>query len=389
LRSFAGPTELIQTGLETGINRDVVDSTAAVPKPPNMSRPHRWTCPEIQAWQAGLPPLLGCNFLPSTAINQLEMFQTGDYDRVTLERELGWAANVGMNTLRVFLHDLLWEHERDGFFRNLDDFLGLCDAHGIRPLLVFFDACHRPEPKPGRQPSPTPGLHNPGWAQSPAVPRLRDRSQWGLLERYVTDVLGRYGRDPRVLAWDLYNEPLNGGFDGITEKATDSLALHQAVWAWARAAGPGQPLTTGVWTGPDPTLPVDEGALSAFDRLMLASQRLSLEYADFVSFHHYGSVEDLQAKVGRLKALGRPVWCTEYMARTADSRFQTHLPVFRRKGVAAFNWGFVSGKSQTIFPWGSPVGAPEPAIWFHDVLRPDGTPFDPEEIRALRAFREG
>jgi hypothetical protein len=78
------------------------------------------------------------------------------------------------------------------------------------------------------------------------------------------------------------------------------------------------------------------------------------------------------------------VICTEYMARTRGSRFATHLPIFKETGVGCYNWGFVSGKSNTVFPWGSKEGTPEPKVWFHDILRADGTPFDAAEVALIK-----
>lgn len=346
----------------------------------------RWSVERAQAWSHAHPWPLGCNFLPSTAINQLEMFQPADYDRnrAVLERELDWAAGLGMNTLRVFLHDLLWTTDADGFLRRLEDFLDLCAARRIQPLLVFFDACHRPEPQPGVQPAPTPGIHNPGWAQSPRVSLLVEPARWAVLERYVKDILRRHGADPRILGWDLYNEPCNGGFDGNLTKAGASAQLVGEVFAWAREAAPSQPLTVGVWSPPDPLETHDEDKLDEPKRHLLRAQRLALAHSDIVSFHNYGPPDSLAAHADRLLALGRPVWCTEYMARTCGSFFATCLPVLHERRVGAFNWGFVSGKSQTIFPWRTPEGAPEPELWFHDILRADGTPFDPVDVATLR-----
>lgn len=346
----------------------------------------QWTPDRAWEWYRQQPWLVGCNFLPSTAINQLEMFQPSDFDEVTLARELDWARDIGMNTLRVFLHDLLWEADPDGFKKTLDRFLDLCSARAIRPMLVFFDACHRPEPKLGKQPEPIPGIHNPGWAQSPNVSVLRDRSQWSRLERYLKEVLAHYGTDERVLCWDLYNEPCNGGFDGNDAKARDSAELVEHAFAWAREAAPSQPLTICVWTGPDPLQEHDESALEDHALARLHAQRYALQQSDFVSFHHYGHAEGLENRIRQLLGLGRPVVCTEYMARQQDSFFQSHLPILARHRVGAYNWGFVSGKSQTIFPWGTPEGTPEPNPWFHDIFRPDGTPFDSTETAVIQAL---
>ncbi|MEI8340711.1 MAG: 1,4-beta-xylanase [Verrucomicrobiota bacterium] len=346
----------------------------------------QWTPEQVWTWHRKLPWLVGCNFLPSTAINQLEMFQPDDYDRhrEVLARELGWAAGLGMNSLRVFLHDLLWAGDRDGFCRRFDDFLDLCAERRIRPMIVFFDACHRSEPKLGIQPDPIPGLHNPGWAQSPTVGTLKNESDWPRLEHYITEVLKRHGTDDRILCWDLYNEPCNAGFDFDETKAPFCEKLVTEVFGWARSAAPSQPLTVCTWQSPDPQTEHDEAALTDYQRHVLATQRKALELSDIISFHNYGPSSALRMQIERLETLGRPLFCTEYMARTLHSRFEDSLPVLKKKNVAAYNWGFVSGKSQTIFPWGSPAGAPDPAIWFHDLLRPDGSAFDPNEMELIR-----
>ena len=72
------------------------------------------------------------------------------------------------------------------------------------------------------------------------------------------------------------------------------------------------------------------------------------------------------------------------MARSANSLFQTHLPVFREKNVWAISWGLVFGRSQAYFPWGSPQGAPVPNPWFHDTLYPDGKPYKNEEVEFIK-----
>lgn len=346
----------------------------------------RWTSEEAWTWYLRQPWLAGANFLPSTAINQLEMFQPADYDRnrPVLERELDWVAGLGMNTLRVFLHDLLWTADSDGFSRRLDDFLGLCASRAIRPMLVFFDACHRPEPKLGTQPAPVPGLHNPGWAQSPAVSLLTDETRWAVLERYVGAVLGRWGKDERILCWDLYNEPCNAGFDRNQGKAACSAKLVREVFAWARAASPTQPLTVCVWSAPEPMQAHARENLSAFECSLLEAQTVALEQSDVLSFHNYSPADELRKQIEKFLPYDRPILCTEYMARTRGSVFQTCLPLLKEYGVAAYNWGFVAGKSQTLFPWGPPSDRGEPEVWFHDILRPDGTPFDPAEAEIIR-----
>ncbi len=320
----------------------------------------RWTAEKANAWYKKLPWLVGCNFIPSTAVNQLEMWQADTFDPETIDRELGWAEGLGFNTARVFLHDLAWQADAAGFKDRVGKYLDIADRHHVRTLFVIFDDCWNPTPKVGKQPAPVPGVHNSGWVQSPSAAVVNNPKEWDRLERYVKDVVGSFGKDRRVLAWDLYNEP------GNEKQGSKSLPLLQAVFAWARAARPEQPLTAGVW----------------FSNAKLNEYQLAT--SDVITFHNYNKPESLRAQIRELKELGRPVICTEYMARTHGSRFDTSLPIFKEENVGCYNWGLVSGKTNTIYPWGSKAGGPEPKTWFHDVFRPDGTPFDADEVATIR-----
>jgi hypothetical protein len=322
---------------------------------------NRWTNDAANAWHAGQPWLVGCNFIPSTAVNQLEMWQADTFVAPAIARELGWAAGLGMNTARVFLHDLAWQSDPAGFLARLDRFLGLAAGRGIRPMLVLFDDCWNATPQAGPQPAPIPGAHNSGWLQSPGVAVVNDPSGWDRLERYVRGVVGAFGQDARVLAWDLYNEPGNSG------QGERSLPLLRAAFEWARGAQPAQPLTAGVWTD------------------LLAMNAFQIENSDVVTFHNYSGADDLAAQIADLRRHGRPLLCTEWLRR-GHSEVAACLPVFHRGRVGCYNWGLVSGKTQTIYPWGAPPGGPEPAVWFHDLLRPDGAPFDAEEARLFRTL---
>ena len=319
----------------------------------------RWSVEKASEWYARRPWLVGCDFTPSTAINQLEMWQADTFDVPTIERELSWAADFGMNCLRVYLHDLAWEADAAGFKERIDRFLGIASSRGIRAALVFFDDCWNANPQIGPQPAPIPGVHNSGWLQSPGPAVVNDPTAWGRLARYVEDIVGAFAQDDRVLLWDMYNEA------GNTKQEERSLPLLCKAFEWARSAAPCQPLTAGVWTSMD--------VLNAF--LTAAS--------DVITFHNYESADKLSAQIAGLRRLGRPLICTEWLRR-GHSDVATCLPVFHREKVGCLNWGLVSGRTQTIFPWGSPKGAPEPALWQHDLLRRDGTPFDPKEVDLFR-----
>jgi len=325
----------------------------------------RWPAARASDWYRAQRWPVGCNFIPSTAINQLEMWQAETFDTATIDRELGFAEGAGLNTVRVFLHNLPWEADAPGFSKRIGDYLAIADRHHIKTVFVLFDSCWNDNAKPGPQPAPKPGVHNSGWVRAPGTLRLFDSRTWGGLESYTKGVLTAFGQDPRVLAWDLFNEPSNSGYmDAV-------VPLLSRVFELARAANPSQPLTSGLWN----------------DHPM--SNELMLANSDVVTFHDYDPPDKLEAHIQKLVALagGRPLVCTEYMARPRGSTFEGCLPIFKRYGIGALNWGLVKGKTNTIFAWNTPLpGVDEPPVWFHDIFRPDGTPFRAAEVEFLRTI---
>jgi len=335
----------------------------------------RWTEEQANAWYARQPWLVGANYVPSDAINQLEMFQAATFNSTINDRELGLAEAIGMNTMRVFLQDQLWQQDPKGFVKRLDIFLSIAARHHIRPVLVLFDSCWEPNPHLGPQHPPIPGVHNSGWVQSPGAKELTDPSYEPKLKDYVVGVVSAFGKDDRVLAWDLWNEPDNnngGRFDEPKNKAELVATLLPKVFAWARSAHPTQPLTSGVWAG-SWSDPAKESPVT----------KIQLAESDVISFHNYGWPEEFEARVRSLQPLHRPILCTEYMARGSGSTFDTILPLAKKLNVAAINWGLVAGKTQTYLPWDSwqhPYVLSQPTIWFHEVFRHDGTPYRQREV---------
>ena len=340
----------------------------------------RWSAQQANAWYARQPWLVGANYIPSDAINPLEMFQAETWNPALNDKELGLAESIGMNTVRVFLHDQLWTQNPAGFRQRLDVFLAIAARHHIRPIFVLFDSCWDPDPKLGPQHPPTPGIHNSGWVQSPGRRGLEDPSYQPVLQAYVTGVVGAFANDPRVLAWDIWNEPDNpSGVYSRTEdphKEADVDRLLPLAFAWARAAHPTQPLTSGVWDG-NWTDPARESPTT----------RIQLAESDIITFHNYGWPEDFEARIRQLQPLGRPILCTEYMARGTGSTFDGSLPIAKKYNVAAINWGLVAGKTQTYLPWDSwqrPYVDFQPTIWFHEVFRQDDTPYRQHEVDLIR-----
>jgi hypothetical protein len=343
----------------------------------------RWTEQSANDWYAKQPWLVGSNYIPAYAINQLEMWQADTFDPKRIDLELGWAESIGLNTMRVFLHDLLWQQDAEGFKKRINLFLQIAAKHHIKPLFVLFDSVWDPNPHLGKQHEPRPGVHNSGWVQSPGAKALEDPTQYPRLEAYVTGAVGAFAKDTHVLGWDLWNEPDNTNQGSYAElepknKVALVIALLPKVFAWAREAHPTQPLTSGVW----------KGGWSSPEKLD-ATEKIQIELSDVISFHSYDKPEEFEKRIEWLQPYHRPIVCTEYMARGNGSTFQGSLPIAKKYRVAAINWGLVAGRTQTYLPWDSwkhPYTDREPAVWFHEIFRTDGKPYRQDEVDFIRAI---
>ncbi|MGV0043154.1 cellulase family glycosylhydrolase [Mycobacterium colombiense] len=351
---------------------------AAVARVPRASAEEagRWSPERANRWYQAQGWLVGANYIPANAINQLEMFQPDTFDPRRIDTELGWAQFYGHNTARVFLHDQLWAADQRGFQTRLGQFVDIAARHRIKPLFVFFDSCWDPQPRAGRQRAPRPGVHNSGWAQSPGAERLGDPRYVPVMRDYVTAVMTQFRNDDRVLGWDLWNEPDNPARQYRNTERSDKeqlvANLLPQVFRWARAVDPSQPLTSGVWQG-HWAQPQGRSAISD----------IQLANADVITFHSYAGPSGFENRINELTPLGRPILCTEFMARPQGSTVESILPVAKRHNVGAINWGLVAGKTQTYFPWDSwdhPYTS-VPKVWFHDLIRPEGRPF--QDIEAL------
>ena len=321
----------------------------------------KWTAQKANEWYAKQGTLTGANFIPSNAINQLEMWQADTFDPTTIDRELGWAESLGMNVMRVYLHDLVYQEDKEGFLKRMDEFLKIADKHHIKIFFVFFDSCWNDDPKLGKQPEPKTGVHNSGWVRSPGTKVLFDSRKWGRLEEYVKGTLKHFANDNRILGWDLFNEPSNSGY------LDACLPLLKKTFEWALEVRPSQPITAAVWNNHE------------------LSNQLMLENSDIITFHNYKDAQNLENEIKGLQKYGRPMICSEYMARRDNSFFQTCLPVFKKYNVGAINWGLVAGKTNTIYAWSNPMpDGGEPPLWFHDIFRKDGSIYKAEEVEAIK-----
>lgn len=153
----------------------------------------------------------------------------------------------------------------------------------------------------------------------------------------------------------MWNEPDNSGY------TPDRIApLISKVFDWCRAVEPTQPLTTPVWKGTQYNSPLKLSTL----------EKVQLSESDIISFHSYVTEDVLKITIDSLTPYEKPLVCTEYMAREARSFFDPQMGIMKDAGVDAFNWGLVSGRTQTIYPWDSasnpnPYDGIEPDPWFH------------------------
>ena len=376
-----GRRELVRAAICVAILSLHLNANAQTAAAPATEQYPRWTAQQANDWYAKQPWLVGANYIPSDAINELEMFQAATWNPALNDRELGFAEGIGMNTVRVFLQDQLWQQDSTGFIDRLNAFLAIADRHHIRPIFVLFDSCWDPNPHLGPQHPPTPGVHNSGWVQSPGAKGLSDPAYEPKLAAYVRGVVGAFHNDRRILAWDVWNEPdntNNGSYqkEEVKNKAALVDALLPKAFAWARDEHPAQPLTSGVWIG-DWSHPDKESETT----------KIQLAESDVISFHEYGWPEEFEARIKELQPLGRPIICTEFMARGVGSTFDADLPIAQRYNVGAINWGLVNGKTQTNLPWDSwqrPYVVIQPPVWFHDVFYPDGTPYRQHEADLIK-----
>lgn len=329
-----------------------------------------WTKEQANEWYKQREWLRGCDFIPSTAINQLEMWQAETFDPATIDRELGWAEDIGMNCMRVYLHHLAWEVDKAGFKKRVNEYLAIADKHHISTIFVFFDDCWNPAYTTGKQPEPQSGIHNSGWLRDPGDLYYKGDTTKILpvLDTYVKDILTTFKEDKRIVLWDLYNEP--GGSNPYGMNGDKSMGLLQKTFEWGRTVNPSQPLSAGIWTDKFPNL-----------------NRYQLENSDVITYHTYESLESHIQLIDTLKRYGRPMICTEYMARTRNSTFKTIMPLLKAENIGAINWGLVAGKTNTIFEWDTPLpDVTEPPVWFHDIFRQDGTPYSQEEIDVIKSL---
>lgn len=334
-----------------------------------------WAAEKAWQWYRSRPLIIGVNYVPRCAVNSTEMWQSESFAEKIIDQELGWAQDNGYNAVRVFLQYLVYESEGDRFLQTFDKFLSIAVSHGISVMPVLFDDCafSNLQPYLGRQNPPQALVHNSGWTPSPGISYSEDPEKYPLLEKYVKAVVGAHKEDERILAWDIYNEC------GNNNRGAKSLYLLEKGFEWARAEGCKQPLTAGLWAA--------ENGAAVRDAYF--NDLKALELSDVITYHQYSDAKNSERLAEELSKLGYPILCTEWLARVFfDSYIETVLPMFERDKIGSFHWGLVNGKTQTHIPWNWDKSRGEPKVWFHDVLRADGTAYKEGEMLLVKQISE-
>ena len=342
-----------------------------------------WSPEKANEWFKKQPYRAGVNYVPSYAINSIEFWQNESFNIDVIEKELALMSSVGFNAVRIFLSDIVWKYQEREAMKNLESFLRAADKYGIGSMIVFFTNGGKLGAKLGKQPEPA-GLHNSGWFKTPDMDIFRDKSKWGYLERYVKVVVSKYADDPRVICWDVYNEPggimskhIVGATEGLSKDDIQILEnlcvdfLKESA-KWARECNPSQPITFGVYRPDD-------------DRIGMILNKIQYSESDVISYHSYSPLLSQIQQVKKLKKYGRPIMCTEWMGRNHGSTFMPILGYLKDNNVWSFSFGLVAGKIEAYLPWPNSIKlGDDSGIWFHDIFYPDHTPYCPEEVEYIK-----
>ncbi|TGG93538.1 1,4-beta-xylanase [Natronospirillum operosum] len=353
----------------------------------------RWSAERANAWQQANAWQCGFNYLPRNAVNFPDMWRADNFSPDLIRQELGWARDCGFNSLRTNLPFVVWQHDGAGLLERMEIFLSIASEQGLSVVFCPLDDCEFSggDPSAGAPPAPVPGLHNSRAVGSPGRRWVMDRPLHHAVVYYVGALVDHFRSDARVLFWDLYNEPGNrmvfakdGEHSFSQALEQHSMALMEAAFRRVRDIDPIQPLTVAAWHMPAPWEPTP----TPYYQHPL--DQAALEWSDLVSFHAYREPEILNRVLEQLAALGRPMICSEWMARHVNSTIENQLELFCRHNVHCYQWGLVRGATQTHLPWPDVVlrqqvpSERSDDTWFHDLLEPDGTPHRSEEIGLIR-----
>jgi hypothetical protein len=285
----------------------------------------------------------GANYVPSYARNDVQLWL--DFDPAVIDRELGYAQRLRLNTVRVFLQFAVYEREPQRFLERFETSLALCAKHELRMMPVVFDSCFGEFPDLER-------YRDKDWMANPGQNRL-GQEHWPKLEQYVRDVVGGHQDDRRIVMWDVMNEPTCTSFNKPADKQL-IFAFLEHFLEYVKQQRPRQPLTVG-WEHS-----------SLIERV--------LTQTDALCIHNYR--RDLREDIRRVQELGRrhgkPVIVNEVVGRPQQP-FSYVMPILREEKVGWCFWELMLGKTQfsrAVYP-------------YQGLIYPDATCFDASEVACV------
>ncbi len=348
-----------------------------------MELTEKWTTERVWEWYRQIPWIRGYSGLPSNCVNGIALWQEYGHEAVfkRLEQEFRIARETGLNAVSVCVEFAVWDAQHDSFFRNLEDYLALAHRHGLWVMLTLGNdrTAIRSEAVSFGKQTPDSGYYSgmqsrqSAWDLAEKETLLFDDPD--LLARYVqmvTELAARYGQDPRLLLWNVW--------DGIWNfrSVGQILPVVEQSFAILRKQGVCQPLTASV------RFPQTEADDTAQNRVLALS--------DVIAFHCYDSYLRAVPLFARLKQYHRPLFCTEWLNRCAGNDVEHLLPLFWLEKIGSFHEGLMQGFLQTYQPIAdSYVRAFTETDfpftrWQHPLYRFNGLPYEPKEIEVFRRF---
>jgi len=321
-------------------------------------------CPAFAAEPHQTAGWVGANYTPAYAVNAVQMWH--EFKPDAIDRELAAAKrHLGLTSLRVYLHNIVYEAEKEKFLERIEGFLAICHKHGIQPGFVFFDDCWNHKGVTLESEPPVDGRHNGRWA---ACPQDAERTDESLpkFKGYVQDVIRPHRTDPRVAWWEIFNEP--------NMKLPFSVKLRKLGYQWAKELEPVQPVLC-CWDDSPETDIVDAHNYSS-------------------DFRRWNRQADMSPEKGTVFTEAGARWYAGKPASNGEPCEVVHWLAERKKagkyvpGVYLC-WELMVGNSHCRWYWGTKDGAPEPTLPWCGLLWPTGTPVSLAEAEAIRSYATG
>jgi hypothetical protein len=314
----------------------------------------------------------GAIFYPSYALNSVNFWT--EYDTSVVDREISYAKVYGLNTLSIYFNWLAWNADRPLFLKRVEDFLARADKYGLKVFPIFFDNVGNTDPQVAQLP-PKPGVHNSRAMESPSWPILSGQYAANVngiqatLKAYVQDIVNAHPDDPRILFWEVYNEPIRDNAEPVNGPAVTD-ALVRDGYDWVKQTGTKLPVVS------------------------TAGDFLGGKYSDFYTYHMYlydAANAAPQCSNAWGAEGGSEHLCTETMDRPWLD-LQCLAGYFRSHKTGFTFWEFMIARTQIQFPWSCNAGAPcvdggglpiEPFTPFHGMVFADGHPWSMEDVKTM------